>query len=60
MAATVGGVGAETTQWAKTAEAWGPYVWLYLILIGTLAILLRRTKILTERSFQKLHTTLSA
>jgi hypothetical protein len=40
MAATVGGFGAETTQWAKAAEAWGPYVWLYLILIGTLAIML--------------------
>jgi hypothetical protein len=44
MAATVGGVGAETTQWAKMAEAWGPYVWLYLILIGTLATLLGQPK----------------
>jgi alpha-1,2-mannosyltransferase len=44
MAATVGGVGAEATQRAKTAEAWGPYVWLYLILIGTLVTLLRQPK----------------
>jgi alpha-1,2-mannosyltransferase len=44
MATTVGGVGSETTQWAKVAEAWGPYVWLYLILIGTLAVLLRQPK----------------
>ena len=41
MAATVGGVG-ESTQWAKIAEAWGAYVWLYFILIGTLALLLRQ------------------
>jgi hypothetical protein len=43
MTATVGGVG-DATQWAKTAEAWGAYVWLYLILIGTLAMLLRQSE----------------
>src|ERR1700756_553587 len=44
MAATVGGVG-DTAQWAKLAEGWGAYVWLYLILIGTLVLLLRQPKI---------------
>jgi hypothetical protein len=44
MAATVGGVG-DTAQWAKVAEGWGAYVWLYLILIGALVLLLRQPKI---------------